>query len=58
MTQYLDGPIDLFQQEKAHHLMGQCDSSKGNTAICPLTHFFRKAIGTTYNKGKFARSIK
>lgn len=41
----LKAPVDLFQQDYAHHLMRECHSGKGKFKVGSHAYFFREAQG-------------
>ena len=54
----LVSPINLLDQQQAHHLVGKCHAGEGEFEIGPLAQLRGKAKGTADKKDNVAFSVQ
>ena len=58
MTGDFDGPVYLFHQDEADHLMSQGNAPEGYAFISTAAQGLGKAEGTADDKGQFTRAVE
>lgn len=54
---YGAGPVELFDENQSHHLMGECHSAQRNHFVGALVDRLRESIRPTNHKDKPARRV-